>query len=49
MISEITGGKLFRIEQKILYSDVYQTCIAEAGGGKLTVAPGKVILPFDAA
>ena len=49
MISEITGGKLFRIEQEILYSDVYQTCIAEAGGGKLTVAPGKVILPFDAA
>ena len=30
MISEITGGKLFRIEQKIPYSDAYQTCIAEA-------------------
>lgn len=29
------------IEQKIPYSDAYQTCIAEAGEGKLTVAPGK--------
>lgn len=41
MISEITRGKLFMIEQNISYSDAYQTCIAETGEGKLTVAPGK--------
>ena len=41
MISEITRGKLFMNEQKIPYSDAYQTCIAETGEGKLTVAPGK--------
>ena len=30
MIAEITGGKLFKIEQKVPYSADYQTCIAEA-------------------
>ena len=30
MLAELTGGKLFKIEQKKPYSDDYQTCIAQA-------------------
>ena len=30
MIAEITGGELFKIEQKTLYAADYDTCIAEA-------------------
>ena len=30
MLSEITGGRLFKIEQAQPYSDDYKTCIAEA-------------------
>ena len=30
MIAELTGGKLFRIEQTEPYSDNYKTCIAQA-------------------
>lgn len=30
MIVDITGGKLFRIEQKVPYSENYQACIDEA-------------------
>ena len=30
MIADVTGGKLFKIEQKNPYPENYQTCIAEA-------------------
>ena len=30
LLADITGGELFRIRQAEPYSDVYQTCIAEA-------------------
>ena len=30
MLAELTGGELFKIEQKKPYADDYQTCIAEA-------------------
>lgn len=30
MLAELTGGELFKIEQKKPYSDDYQTCIAQA-------------------
>lgn len=30
MLAELTGGDLFKIEQKVPYSDKYRQCIAEA-------------------
>lgn len=30
LLAELTGAKLFHIEQKVTYSDDYDTCVAEA-------------------
>lgn len=30
LLSELTGAELFHIEQKVPYSDDYDTCVAEA-------------------
>lgn len=48
LIANITGGKLFKIEQEIPYSENYQTCIAQAKSDKQKKArPALVSFPDD--
>lgn len=48
MIAEVTGGALFRIEQRIPYSADYRTCITEAERDlKMDVRPELKALPED--
>ena len=54
MLAELTGGELFKIEQKKPYSDDYQTCIVQAkadlqaGAGQIgmAIAPGIIVTPL---
>lgn len=48
MLAELTGGELFKIEQKQPYSEDYQPCIAEAQDDlKRNARPELVTMPED--
>ena len=48
MLAQLTGADLFKIEQKVPYSDDYQTCIAQAKQDlQAHVRPELVTLPED--